>query len=242
MLKYLTFFLLMSFLIFPILQVKGQSSGFKVMLDKYNWTSDMKYLKITTQNIGLILKITIWNDGSEPIDFTNSGSGNNILWINVRVDSTTDTGVYFFQQLQMNNLYLPPNETLTRFVNVEFLYGQPIGDYTAKINYSFGTYPSTGQPVEGSPFDYSIVDNDTFSQEIQQSRNVSSVIVNNWFPLNFSVFTLGDFAILGLPSISAGTLGSIAVYNIYMKRKGKTQKENNSKRSNKQRTRTSPKT
>ena len=132
-LKYLTFFLLMSFLIFPILQIKGQSSGLKITQDQYNWNSDMKNLKITTPEIGLIFKITIWNNGSEPIDFTYMPDYN-ILWIYVRVDSTSTSGVYFFKQLQMNNLYLPPNETLTRFVKVDFGGSQPMGRLYGKID------------------------------------------------------------------------------------------------------------
>jgi hypothetical protein len=239
-LKYLTFFLLMSFLIFPIFQVKGQSSGFKVMLDQYNWTSEMKSLKITNQEIGLILRITIWNNESNSIDY--SLVANQILWINVRVDSTTDSGVYFFKQLSIDNLYLPPNETLTRFVNVEFTYGQPIGIYTAKCTYSFGTYPSTGQQVEGSPFDYGIVDNDTFNQQISQEIQRNKKVNVTWFSLtiNFSLFTLGDLlTFIGLPSISIAVV-SVSAYT-YKRRKGKIPKENNSKKSNKQRTKTSPK-
>lgn len=230
-------FLSMSFLLLPILQCSGQSSGFRVLLDQYNWNSEMKAQKITNPEIGLILKITIWNDGSEPIDFTYSGSPNNILWINVQVDSTTDSGVYFFQQLQIDDLYLPPNETLTRFVNVEFTYSQPIGIYMAKVTYNFGSSPSEGQPVEGSPFSYSILDNNTFNQEIKQSKNVNVTWVS--LTLNFSLITLGDFAIIGVPSISGVTIVSLTAY-AYKNRKGKTQKENNS-RSHKQRTKSSSK-
>lgn len=235
-LKCLTFFLLISFLTFPILQIKGQSSGFKVMLDQYNWTSEMKSLKITNPEIGLILKITIWNNESNPIDY--SLLHGQILWINVRVDSTTDSGVYFFKQLQIDNLYLPANETLIRFVNVEFTYGQPIGIYTAKVTYSFGSSPSVGQQVEGSPFDYRILDNDTFNQEIQRNKNANIT----WFSLtiNFSLFTLGDLlTFIGLPSISVSVV-SISVYK-YTRRKGKTQENKNPKKSNKQTTKTSSK-
>jgi hypothetical protein len=236
-LKYLTFFLLMSFLIFPILQIEGQSSGLKITQDQYNWNSDMKNLKITTPEIGLIFKITIWNNGSEPIDFTYMPDYN-ILWINVRVDSTSTSGVYFFKQLQMNNLYLPPNETLIRFVKVDFAGSQPIGSYTAKLTYSFGQYPSEGQPIVEYPFDYRILDNDTFNREIQQSRNVNVTWLS--LTINFSLFTVGDLlTFIGLPSVS------IAVFSIsilkYKKRKRKTQEDKTSKKSNKPTTKTSPK-
>jgi len=223
-------FLLMGFLLLPVLRCSGQSSGFKVMLDQYNWNSEMKILKITNQETGLILKITIWNDGSYPTDYGRLFYGQE-LWINVRVDSTTDSGVYFFQQLQIDNLYLPANETLTRFVNVEFVYSQPVGIYTVKVTYNFGPYSSEGQPVEGSPFDYRILDNDTFNQEIQQNKKVNV----SWFSFapSFSLFTMGDLlTFIGLPSISVVSI------SVYMRHKGKT-KEEESKKPDEQRIKSS---
>jgi hypothetical protein len=200
--KLLPFFLLITILLLPILQCKGQQSNLKIVQDQYNWNDDMKLSKITTPDRGLIFKITIWNNGSEPIDFANSYYYNT-LWINVQV-SSADTGRFFnfLGQLEINNLFLPPNESDVRFVKVDFGYGQVIGSYTAKLTYSFGSSPSEGQPITGEyPFDFRVLDNDTFNQEIQQiqkNRSGGPFLVIG--PFNFTLIevTGGGISITGI--------------------------------------------
>lgn len=190
-----------------VLQCYGQPSGLKITHEQYQWTDDMNRLKITTPEKGLTFEIIILNQGNQPLIEPY------ILWINVRVDSTTTNGVYFFKQLQIDNLYLPPNENLTRFVKVDFGGGQPIGSYTAKLTYSFGSYPSEGQPIEEYPFDFRILGNETFQQEIQQNKGGITYV----FPINIEI-TLG-----GVGGISV-TIGAIYFWNKRNKKSKRTKK------------------
>lgn len=186
--KYLIFFVLMSFLIFPIFQCNGQSSGLKITHVQYQWTDDMNRLKMTTPEAGLTFEIIILNQGNQPIseDYTNT------LYINVRVDSTTTSGVYFFKQLQIDNLYLPPHESDIRFVKVDFGGSQPIGSYSAKLTYSLGSSSSQEQPIEVYPFDFRILSNETFQQEIQQNKGGLAFV----FPLNLVIILGGVSTVL----------------------------------------------
>lgn len=209
-LKYLALFLFVGFLIFPIFRCNGQSSGLKITHEQYHWTDDMNRLKITTPDLGLTFKITIWNQGNQSLTEQYP------LWINVRVDSTTTSGVYFFKQLQIDNLYLPPNESDIRYVKVDFGGGQPIDSYEAKLTYSFGTYPSEGQPIEEYPFDFRILGNDTFQQEIQQNNGGTTYN-----------FTLIELAGIG------GAITAIALGGLYLWHRNKKNERKESKSENK---------
>jgi len=208
--KLLPFFFLIGILLLPILQCRGQPSSWKVTQDQYNWDDDMKIGKITTPDRGLIFKITVWNNGSEPIDFANSFYYNT-LWINVRV-SSADTGSFFnfFRQLEINNLFLPPNESDVRFVNVDFGGGQEVGSYTAKLAYYLGysnTFPSgEGNPIGEYPFNFQVLDNDTFQQKIQQiqkNRGGGPFLVIG--PFNFTLIDVGGG--ISITVISVGAIG-----------------------------------
>ncbi|MGD0978664.1 MAG: hypothetical protein ABR962_05930 [Candidatus Bathyarchaeia archaeon] len=205
--KCLAFFLLVTFLIFPILRCNGQSSGLKITHQQYQWTDDMNRLGITTPELGLTFKIMIWNQGTEPLTEQYT------LWITVQVDSTTTSGVYFFKQLQIDYLYLPPNESLTRFVKVDFGGGQLIGSYEAKLTYSFGSSPSVGQPIEEYPFDFRILGNDTFQQEIEQNKGGVAFV----FPFNPEI-------ILGVVVGISVLVGAIYLLRKRSKKNEKTKK------------------
>lgn len=204
-----------------VLQCNGQSSGLKITHEQYQWTDDMNRLKITTPERGLTFEIIIVNQGNQPLTEPY------ILWINVRVDSTTTNGVYFFKQLQIDNLYLPPNENLTRFVRVDFGGGVVIGSYTAKLTYSFGSYPSEGQPIEEYPFDFRILGNDTFQQEIQQNRAGTTINIG---PFNFTLIDLGGIG----GGITVFALGGLYLWHRSKKNKRtkKSKPENKSANNN----------
>jgi hypothetical protein len=183
-------FLFMGFLLLPVLQCSGQTSGLKITVDQYNWTSDMKgTIGITTPYIGLILNITISNQGSEPIDMASDYATSNTIWIGVII-SSTDKGNYntFQRTLGINDLYLPVNGSDTRYLQVEPYHLQTTGNYVATLTWSYGSigtvpYTVEGQQVEGSPFNFKVLDNDTFQQQLQLRKAAGGTTVNIYFQI-----------------------------------------------------------
>jgi hypothetical protein len=196
-LKLLSLFLLTSFLIPQILQCRAQTTNPKITHEEYQWNDDMKRLKITTPERGLIFKITISNEGNEPLSIDK-------LYINVRVESSSRQFWSFFKQLSIDYLYLPQNEKDYRFVKVDFgSYESIIGSYTAKLTYIIGgaSY-GEGDPIEVYPFDFRVLSEEAFQQEIQQNRG--GTIIN--IPINIEV-SLG-----GVIGVSA-TIGAVYLLN-----------------------------
>jgi len=188
--KLLPLFLLMSFLMLPILQCGAQTTNPKITQEQYQWTNDMKRLKMTTPERGLIFKITISNEGNEPLEIDK-------LYINVRVESSSRQFWSFFKQLSIDYLYLPQNEDDYRFVKVDFGGGDSIiGSYTAKLTYIIGASSyGEGTPIELYPFEFSVASEEELQNAINQ--NPSAPIINIYLP-EITIFSAGGISILAL--------------------------------------------
>lgn len=180
--RVLSFLFLLVFLALPILQCGAQTTNLKIAQEQYQWNDDMKRLKITTPERGLSFKITISNKGNEPLEIDK-------LYINVRVESGSRQFWSFFKQLSIDYLYLPPNEDDYRFVKVDFgSYESIIGDYTAKLTYFIGYVSGDGNPIEIYPFEFRVLGEEAFQQEIQQNKGGTIINIG---PFNFTLIDLG---------------------------------------------------
>lgn len=143
----------------------------------------MNRLGITTPERGLVLEIIIWNNSTQPL---LSPYYSNNLWILIQVSSTdTQTPFNFRREIAINNLYLPPNESDVRFVNVDNVGGNlQIGSYTATLTWGWGQY-STGQgtPIEQYPFHFTVMTEQEFQQKIQQNKGGTTYV----FPINITI-------------------------------------------------------
>jgi hypothetical protein len=172
----------------PILQCKGQTSGLKITQEQYQWNDDMKRLKITTPEKGLIFKVTISNEGNTPVEIDK-------LYVNVRVESSNRQYWSFFKQLSIDYLYLPKNESDYRFVKVDFgSYESIIGSYTAKLTYFIGYVSGEGTPIEIYPFDFQVMSEEQFQKTINQ--NPSAPIINIYIPVTVTVVGTGGVTLI----------------------------------------------
>ena len=188
--RVLPFLFLLVFLALPILQCRAQTTNPKITQDQYQWSNDMKRLKMTTPERGLIFKITISNEGNEPLSIDK-------LYINVRVESSSRQFWIFLQQLSIDYLYLPQNEDDYRFVKVDFGGSDSIiGSYTAKLTYSIGASSyGEGTPIELYPFQFNVVSEEELQNAINQ--NPSAPIINIYLP-EITIFSAGGISILAL--------------------------------------------
>jgi hypothetical protein len=171
----------------PILQCGAQATNPKITQDQYQWSNDMKRLKMTTPERGLIFKITISNEGNEPLSIDK-------LYINIRVESDSRQYWSYFKQLSIDYLYLPRNESDYRFVEVDFGGGDSIiGSYAARLTYSIGTYSyGEGTPIELYPFQFNVASEDTLQNAINQ--NPSAPIINIYVPV--TLFSTGGITVI----------------------------------------------
>lgn len=198
---------LFSLVAIPIFQCRTQTTNPKITQEQYQWNDDMKRLKITTLERGLIFKITISNEGSTPIEIDK-------LYINVRVESSDRQYWSFFKQLSIDYLYLPPKEADYRFVKVDFgSYQSVLGSYTAKLTYFVGYVSGEGNPIEIYPFDFRVLGNETFQQEIEQNRGGTTINIG---PFNLTLIDLGG--------IGGITVTGIAMGGLYLWRRSKKKK------------------
>lgn len=169
--KVLPFLFLLAFSTL-ILQCQAQTTNPKITQDQYQWNDDMKRLKITTPERGLIFRVTISNEDDEPLSIYK-------LYINVRVESSSRQFWSFFKQLTIDYLYLPANEKNYRFVEVDFGSSEfIIGAYTAKLTYVVdGPSSGDGDPIEVYPFDFRVLGEEAFQQEIQQNRSGTTIAI-----------------------------------------------------------------
>lgn len=180
----------------PILQCRGQATNPKITQEQYQWNDDMKRLKITTPDRGLIFKITISNEGNTPVEVDK-------LYIDVRVESENRQYWYFFKQLAIDYLYLPKNEDDYRFVKVDFGGGEIAGSYTAKLTYYMGYVSGEGTSIEISPFDFQVMSEDVFQQQIQQNSGGTTINIG---PFNFTLLDLGGIGGITVTGIALGGL------------------------------------
>lgn len=183
--RFLIYFSAILLLTVPVLQSKAQTSNLKIVHEPYQWTEDMKRLKITTPELGLTFKITISNEGTEPLEI-------NHLFINVRVESEERSD--FFRQIQLDYLYLPPKESQYHFVKVSFGGGIQVGSYTAKLTYTIGSSLLEGNPIEEYPFEFRILSDEMLQQEIQQNKGGTTLNLNIYVEI-----TLGGVIAVSVP-------------------------------------------
>ena len=154
----------------PIFQCKGQTSGFKVVAEPYQWNDDMKRLKITTPERGLTFKIIISNeDSTEPVTIDK-------LLLDVKVYYGDEDYFKFYKQINIDYIYLPSNEDYTTFVPVDFGHGDIVGSYRAELKYGTKGYLPQ-QKIEPFPFEFRVLGEDLFQQEIEQNRGGTTIII-----------------------------------------------------------------
>ena len=172
----------------PILLCESQSSDLKVVAEPYQWDADMKRLSTTTPERGLTFKITFSNTATEAIELYK-------LYINVRVE-TESRPWSFYEQLQVNDLYLPPNECYHRFVEVDFGGGSAIGSYSAELTY--GSYVGENIPIERYPFDFDVVSEEEFQRRLEETPQ--NLTINIYITL------------IGVGGIGVGSITLIGVF------------------------------
>ena len=180
-------FFFTSSMVIMIPRCKGQQAFPNVTYDEYGWTSDMKKYDMTTQDIGLTFKITIYDNSTEPFD---TASVSLYIYINV-VNNVVTNGVT--QNINVlsktitfdstNELYLPAGESSYFFVKVKYDYSDtplPIGSYTADLSYSNSplNYGAEGTPMGEYPFNFEVETPQTLQQKINgQATNLSGLFL-----------------------------------------------------------------
>lgn len=161
----------------PVFQCMAQTSDFNIVADPYQlengvfkpWNNDMIRIGITTEERGLIFKITISNQHE-----TNSITIEN-LRIDVKVKYGDETYSRFFKQVSLSYIYLPPKQDYQVFVPVDFGHGDIIGSYRAELTYAIGS--GNEQPIEPYPFQFRVVSEEQFQKEIEQKRGGPTIII-----------------------------------------------------------------
>ena len=118
----------------------------------------------------MTFKIIISNE-----DNTESITVDKIL-IDVKVYYGDQDYFKFFKQINIDYIYLPPNEDYTTFVPLDFGYGDIVGSYRAELRYGTKGYLPQ-QKIEPFPFELRVLSEDFFQQEIEQNRGGTTIIV-----------------------------------------------------------------
>jgi len=85
-------------------QMESEFSGFGIEAEQYEWSTEMKTLKITTQEIGLTVKVTITNAGSELTVIDQ-------LELKLEVEKGEVSS--YPRYISISYVYLPPEQTCT---------------------------------------------------------------------------------------------------------------------------------
>jgi hypothetical protein len=166
---------LMSLLMNSVPKCSAQSSALNITYDEYNWTSGMKRVGMTTPEKGLIFKITISNNSSQPLF-----SPTIYIVISIEGTSSSSQDVSFSYTITativygtIEGLYLPPKQSQVWFVNGTEAYSPiPLGDYTAKLSYFYsseGPWPSAEFQISPYPLDFKVETPQAVNQAIAQS-------------------------------------------------------------------------
>ena len=184
------------FLIFIIPQCLAKVSDLTLEADPFQyendvfkeWSNNMKKIGITTEERGLIFRVTVSNIQNEPITVEK-------LMITVRGERTDSGSNSFFEQVS-DYIYLPPNEKTEVDIPVEFGYGDVIGSYSAEIQYSGeGLYGT--QNIEPYPFEFRVLSEDQFQKELEQKQDSPFISIGDInitlfeFSAGFSIFSIG---------------------------------------------------
>lgn len=159
----------------------AQQSTPNVTYDEYGWTSDMKKVAMTTQDIGLTFKITIYNNSTEPFD-----SASHALYVYINVVNNAAQSYNILSKIftfdSTNELYLPPSEPYVFFVKVKNGYSDTplaIGSYTADLSYSNYAlnYGVQGTPIGQYPFNFQVETQDALNQAIQNKGGGPTIVI-----------------------------------------------------------------
>ena len=199
----------LSLCFFLVFRCMSQTSDFKIVADPYQWendvfkqwNNDMIRIGITTEERGLIFKITISNQHE-----TNSLTIED-LTIYIRVNYGDEAGSRFSKQVSLSYIYLPPKQDYSVFVPVDFGYGEIIGSYTAELTYAIGS--GSEQHIEPYPFQFRVVSEEQFQKEIEQKKGSPIIIIG---PFEVKLF---DFSI-GVSVVSVSAI--IIAYYLWKKK------------------------
>ncbi|GAH63257.1 unnamed protein product, partial [marine sediment metagenome] len=136
--KWLIVFCIMVLPIFVIPHSLANVRGLEIEVDPFQyengefkaWSNGMKKIGITTEERGLIYRITISNVENDPITIEN-------LVIEVRGERTDSGSNSFFDQVSYY-VYLPPNGNKEIDIPVDFGGRDVLGSYRAEILCSEG--------------------------------------------------------------------------------------------------------
>ena len=143
----------------------------KFTLDAYTWSNNMKKASVTTKERGLVFRINIRNDENVPVEITN-------LVLNIDLFQNEERVHLRRGQTTINNLYLPPNDKINVFFEVEFPYDH-IGEYKAEVTYSIDNW--VPEKIEPYPFRFKVVSEEIFAEEIKNVRpllDFSGITIN----------------------------------------------------------------
>jgi len=153
----------------------------------------MNRLGITTPERGLVLEITIWNNSTESLPTYYSPYSNNYnLQITIEIASNDVQPPFnLIEQINIGNLYLPPNGSDIRFLKITDGAGVnlTIGSYSATLTYG------DGMKIEPYPFDFRVMSEEGLQNAINQ--NPSGTIINIYFP-QITIFSSGGITVLAL--------------------------------------------
>ena len=197
----LSFLFALSLCFLPVFQCMAQTSDFKIVADPYQvengvfkqWNNDMIRIGITTEERGLIFKITISNQHE-----TNSLTIEN-LSVDIKVKYGDEIGSRFSKEVSLSYIYLPPKYDYDIFVPVDFGHGDIIGNYAAELNYQIGY--GDWQQIEPYPFEFRVVSEEQFQKEIEQKKGSPIIIIGPFevklldFSISVSIFSVSAIII-----------------------------------------------
>jgi len=192
--------------LFVIPQCLAQVSDLKIEVDPFQyengdfkaWSNDMKKIGITTEERGLIYRITVSNVENEPITVEE-------LTIQVRVERTDSGSNSFFDQIK-NYIYLPYNEKTEIDIPVDFGHRDVIGSYRAEIQCGEGS--DVTQNIEAYPSEFRVLSEDQFQKELEEKKGTLIDITINVIIENIVGVTI---------TISLGAIGGISFF-LYRRR------------------------
>jgi len=173
---------------------KAQESGYRIEADPFQyendsfkqWTNDMIRIEITTEERGIIFRITITNKQTNALEIEN-------LNIDVHIRNIDDDYNAFHKQISINYIYLPQNEEYSLYVPVTFTRYDVIGSYKAELSYTEDS--SVSQNIEPYPFQFRILSEDQFQKELEQKKTA----LFNIGPIEVTIEIFGGmtFVIIG---------------------------------------------
>jgi len=158
----------------------GGSSALRIEMEPYNWTDDMKQLRITTPEKGIVLKISITNTHDE-YDITLRD-----LWIKITIEGESQ----YSHDIHIDYIYLPPGYVFDLLVvpppfEKSYTYQNLIGEWSIKAEYEIGNIISEASvarkgKIEPYPFEFRVLSQEQFEKEIKErgTRPIINIATN----------------------------------------------------------------